>query len=86
MNERAAIDRIRVAYRIPEGSRPHQITPEQLRGCYLMGRLLLHAHRRGKRRMGRWVTPASSTAQHTQASVPASHPQQPTPPSGSCIC
>ena len=33
-----------------------------------------------------YITPASSTAQHTQASAPASHQQQPTLLSGSCIC
>jgi hypothetical protein len=55
MNERSTIAAINSAHPIQEGSKPHQITAAQQRACVIVGKLLLHAHKRKKRRAGRWV-------------------------------
>jgi len=57
MNERRAIQAINSTprYKVAEGSRPCEITPDQQRAALIVGRLLLHAHKRGKRRKGRWT-------------------------------
>lgn len=57
MNERRAIEAINghPLYQVAVGSRPCEITPEQQRAAQIVGRLLLHAHKRRKRRKGRWV-------------------------------
>lgn len=57
MNERRAIEAINghPLYRVAVGARPSEITPEQQRAAQIVGRLLLHAHKRRKRRKGKWV-------------------------------
>ena len=55
MNERDTIIKIQDAYPVSEGTTPLQCTKEQQRAFNLIGKLLLHAHRKGKRRNGRWV-------------------------------
>lgn len=57
MNERRAIEAINLhpLYRVQVGAHPGEITPQQQKAAMTVGRLLLHAHRRGKRRQGKWV-------------------------------
>ncbi len=55
MNERAAIDALRAAYPIREGSTPREITPPQQRVANILGKLLNHAHKRKKRKAGKWI-------------------------------
>lgn len=55
MNERKAIERLKAHYPVKEGSKPSEITEIQQRAVMLIGRLLIHAHRRKKRLKGRWV-------------------------------
>ena len=55
MNERATIAKIKMWHSIPEGSKPIQATEKQLRTARIIGRLLLHAHKRGKRLKGKWL-------------------------------
>lgn len=55
MNERASINALRAAYPIREGSTPREITPQQQRAANILGKLLNHAHKRGKRKAGKWL-------------------------------
>ena len=55
MNERALIEAVKRAHPIAEGSQPSAMTAKQQHACYVVGKLLIHAHRKGKRKMGRWV-------------------------------
>lgn len=55
MNERATIEALRAAYPIMDGSTPRDITPQQQRAANILGKLLNHAHKRGKRKAGKWI-------------------------------
>lgn len=57
MNERRAIEAINLhpLYRVQVGAKPGEITPQQQKAAQTVGRLLLHAHKRRKRRKGKWV-------------------------------
>lgn len=56
MNERRAIEAINLhpLYRVEVGSKPKDITPAQQKAAMTVGSLLLHAHKRKKRRQGKW--------------------------------
>lgn len=56
MNERILIQSINASqrYKVPVGSKPGDITKEQQKAAMVVGRLLIHAHRRGKKRKGKW--------------------------------
>lgn len=57
MNERAIIASLKSnqLYRTVEGSFIRDITDMQQRAANLVGRLLVHAHKKGKRKKGRWI-------------------------------
>lgn len=57
MNERRAIESMKdnPHYRATVGSAPSQITPSQQRAANLIGRLLIHAKKRGKRKNFSWI-------------------------------
>jgi hypothetical protein len=54
MNEKMTIERIHQRHAIAPGSRPWQITESQQRAVNLIGKLLLHAHWKGRRFNGAW--------------------------------
>jgi hypothetical protein len=55
MNEHTTIAKLHAAYPIREGSTPLEITPQQQRAANILGKLLNHAHKRGKRKAGKWI-------------------------------
>lgn len=55
MNERKLIQDLQASYPIREGSTPREITPDQQRVANIIGKLLNHAHKRGKRKAGKWL-------------------------------
>ena len=55
MDERKLIAALNEKYPIREGSKPKDLTPLQQRAANLAGNLLIHAHKRGKRKKGRWL-------------------------------
>jgi len=55
MNERKLIESLKASHPIREGSAPREITPDQQRAANAIGKLLNHAHKRGKRKAGKWL-------------------------------
>lgn len=55
MNERKIIHDLKASYPIREGSTPRAITRDQQRAANIIGKLLNHAHKRGKRKAGKWL-------------------------------
>jgi len=55
MNERAIIAKIKERHPVANGSLPRDVTKPQQHAFNLIGKLLKHAHKKGKRLKGRWI-------------------------------
>lgn len=62
MNEQRIIAALKKKDTIKTGSKPSEMTPYQQRLANVIGKLLVHAHKRGKRKNNKWINETNTKA------------------------